>query len=243
MARTPFLVFMLAEDLPYKSYWESMNKITTALISSSLLCAAPGFANQQQDDEKEKQNTNSSVSYQSEAYHYQDLRDRNTDLEVAYADFDYGNSISVLGNLGLLDNRLSIGLGYTNFSGDNDVVDYDHYYIDAQFNLTNNMVLGASYFEDIEAFKVNFDYVADANFGVWDVGAYVFDGDIGLRGGLLIPFSSAWYYRGDLDWQDFDYLTFTNRVGIVMGAFDLGAEYVLQDNNNDHWKISVSMHF
>lgn len=239
----PILVLQLVAGATEILNWVKMNKLTTALIASSMLLTTSPYAAEQDEDQQEQQNSNSSSSYQGEAYHYQDLRDRNTDIEVAYADYDYGNSVSILGNLGLMENRLSLGIGYSSFSGDNDHFDYDHYYFDAQFNLTNNMILGAAYYDDAEAFKVNFDYVADANFGVWDVGAYVFDGDIGMRAGALIPISSAWYYRGDIDWRDFDYLTFTNRVGAVFGAFDVGVEYVLQDNNNDHWKLSASMHF
>ncbi|WP_245300909.1 hypothetical protein [Vibrio echinoideorum] len=115
--------------------------------------------------------------------------------------------------------------------------------LSGQYNVSNNVVIDGEWniSGDYDNLTVGGNYVADAGFGAWNVGANYSSGDASdgfdLEAGILVPFGNM-YYRGDFTYfLDSGYdSVFENALGWTNGNIDVNASvtmYELDDTSVD----------
>ncbi|GAM75515.1 hypothetical protein JCM19241_3427 [Vibrio ishigakensis] len=201
-------------------------------LSSLLLISVTAQANEQES-------ADATVETQVNSYHAQDVRNVQTKLEADYFTHDGYDAYAVGGEFGIGDSA-SVGITYL----DNDY--WDAIAITGQYNINENIVIDALWnvSGDYDQLTFGANYVADASFGVWNIGANYSTGDLNdsadFEAGVLIPFGD-FYYRGDFTYfLDAGYDSeFENKLGWTNGTFDINASYNMYEFDDSY----VGIHF
>ncbi len=182
-----------------------------------------------------KESTNQ-VAQENKNYHSQDIRNVQSNITAGYDSFENGDQLSLEGTYGIND-KASVSVGYSTFGSDHhSAFDYDAVTLSGQYNLSNNIVLDGEWnvSGDYDNLTVGGNYVADAGFGAWNVGANYSSGDYSdgfdLEAGVLVPFGNM-YYRGDFTYfLDSDYdSVFENALGWTNGNIDVNASVTMYE--------------
>lgn len=187
------------------------------------------------NDQATKENTNQ-VAQDSKNYHSQDIRNVQSKITAGYESFEYGDQLSLEGTYGIND-KASVSVGYSAYNSDfHSIGDHDSMTLSGQYNLSNNIVLDGAWnvSGDYDNLRVGGNYVTDAGFGAWNVGANYSSGDYSdgfdLEAGVLVPFGNM-YYRGDFTYfLDSDYDSeFENALGWTNGNIDVNASVTMYE--------------
>ncbi|UPR46680.1 hypothetical protein ITG13_09975 [Vibrio cyclitrophicus] len=179
-------------------------------------------------------------------YHSQDIRNVQSSIKAGYDSFENGDQLSLEGTYGIND-KASVSVGYSTFgSGYDSAFDYDAVTLSGQYNISNNIVIDGEWniSGDYDNLTVGGNYVADAGFGAWNVGANYSTGDVSdgfdLEAGVLVPFGNM-YYRGDFTYfLDSDYdSVFENALGWTNGNIDINASVTMYEFDD----MSVGIEF
>lgn len=193
-------------------------------------------------------------------YHNQDIRNVQSSIKAGYDTQEFDrydvNIIGVEATYGIND-KASIGLSYDTLDIDfgNDKLN-DHYdredviTLSGQYNISNNIVIDGEWniSGDYDNLTVGGNYVADAGFGAWNVGANYSTGDVSdgfdLEAGVLVPFGNM-YYRGDFTYfldSDVD-TVFENALGWTNGNVDVNASVTMYEFDDTSVGIEFGYYF
>ncbi|GEA59108.1 hypothetical protein [Vibrio comitans] len=223
----------------------------TKIVSLSSLLLLSVSANAA---EQEKNDVN--VDTQTNTYHAQDVRNVQTKLEADYFTHDSFDGYAVGGEFGIGD-KASVGVTYTaleytwnDWRGNENSTDSDAIAVTGQYNINENIVIDALWnvSGDYDQLTFGANYVADASFGVWNLGANYSMGDLNdsadFEAGVLIPFGD-FYYRGDFTYfLDSGYDTeFENKLGWTNGTVDINASYNMYEFDDSYVGIHLGFLF
>lgn len=214
------------------NFWKIMK---TQLVTLSSLFILSFSSVVSANDLATNESTNQ-VAQENKNYHSQDIRNVQSNITAGYDSFENGDQLSLEGTYGIND-KASVSVGYSTFGSDHhSAFDYDAVTLSGQYNLTNNIVLDGEWnvSGDYDNLRVGGNYVADAGFGVWNVGANYSSGDYSdgfdLEAGVLVPFGNM-YYRGDFTYfLDSGYNSvFENALGWTNGNIDVNASVTMYE--------------
>ncbi|UWZ98346.1 hypothetical protein [Vibrio splendidus] len=168
-------------------------------------------------------------------YHSQDVRNVQSNIKAGYETIEDLDLLSVEGTYGIND-KASVSVGYKQLGIDGDDETSDVMTLSGQYNISNNIVIDGEWniSGDYDNLTVGGNYVADAGFGAWNVGANYSTGDVSdgfdLEAGVLVPFGNM-YYRGDFTYfLDSDYdSVFENALGWTNGNVDINASVTMYE--------------
>lgn len=208
-------------------------KTQLVTLSSLFILSFSGVVSA--DDQATKENTKQ-VAQDSKNHHSQDIRNVQSKIIAGYDSFESGDQLSLEGTYGIND-KASLSLGYSTFGSDShSASDHDAMTLSGQYNLSDNIVLDGEWnvSGEYDNLTVGGNYVVDASFGVWNVGANYSSGDLSdgfdLEAGVLVPFGNM-YYRGDYTYfLDSDYdSVFANTLGWTNGNIDVNASVTMYE--------------
>ncbi|MEZ9912852.1 hypothetical protein AB4346_08530 [Vibrio breoganii] len=226
-------------------------KIKIISLSSLLFLSVSAQAADQETQENVSTNTETTT------YHAQDVRNVQTKLEADYFTHDNFDGYAVGGEFGIND-KASIGVTYTALEytwndrlGRENSSDSDAIAITGQYNINENWIVDALWNVSGDYDQVTFgaNYVGDAQFGVWNVGANYSMGDSNdsadFEAGVLIPFAGNFYYRGDFTYfLDASYDSeFENKLGWTNGSVDINASYNMYEFDDSYIGIQLGYLF
>ncbi|GEA52702.1 hypothetical protein VIN01S_35060 [Vibrio inusitatus NBRC 102082] len=221
-------------------------KTKVITLSSLLFLSLSVQANEEQTTEVE------TAQSKTEGHHAQDVRNVQTKLEADYFTHDHFDGYAVGGDFGITD-KASIGVTYTALDytwndrlGRENSSDSDMIALTGQYNINENIVIDALWnvSGDYDQLTFGGNYVSDASFGVWNIGANYSMGDYNdsfdFEAGVLIPFGD-FYYRGDFTYYlDAGYDTeFENKIGWTNGSIDVNASFNMYEFDDSY----VGIHF
>ncbi|GEM81510.1 hypothetical protein [Vibrio superstes] len=227
-------------------------KIKLISLSSILFISMSAYASEEEQQVEENKQV-AEVKAQRTGYHAQDIRNVQTKLEADYFTHDNFDGYAVGGDFGIGDSA-SIGVQYTaleytwnDFRGREKSSDSDAVAITGQYNINENIVIDALWnvSGDYDQLTFGANYVADASFGVWNLGANYSMGDLNdsadFEAGVLIPFGGDFYYRGDFTYYlDSGYDSeFENKLGWSNGTIDINASYNMYEFDDSY----IGVHF
>ncbi|GAB7219691.1 hypothetical protein [Vibrio comitans] len=204
----------------------------------------------------EQETTDETVDIKTNSYHAQDVRNVQTKLEADYFTHDNFDGYAVGGEFGIAG-KASVGVTYTALEytwndrlGRENSTDSDAIAITGQYNINENIVIDALWnvSGDYDQLTFGANYVADASFGVWNLGANYSMGDLNdsadFEAGVLIPFGD-FYYRGDFTYfLDSGYDTeFENKLGWTNGTVDINASYNMYEFDDSYVGIHLGFLF
>lgn len=168
-------------------------------------------------------------------YHSQDVRNVQSSIKAGYETIEDLDLLSVEGTYGIND-KASVSLGYKQLGIDGYDETSDAMTLSGQYNVSNNVVIDGEWniSGDYDNLTVGGNYVADAGFGAWNVGANYSSGDASdgfdLEAGVLVPFGNM-YYRGDFTYfLDSGYdSVFENALGWTNGNIDVNASVTMYE--------------
>ncbi|CAK2036151.1 hypothetical protein [Vibrio crassostreae] len=168
-------------------------------------------------------------------YHSQDVRNVQSNIKAGYETIEDLDLLSVEGTYGIND-KASVSVGYKQLGIDGYDETSDVMTLSGQYNISNNIVIDGEWniSGDYDNLTVGGNYVADAGFGAWNVGANYSTGDVSdgfdLEAGVLLPFGNM-YYRGDFTYfLDSDYdSVFENALGWTNGNIDINASVTMYE--------------
>ncbi|UPR33753.1 hypothetical protein ISX50_11760 [Vibrio cyclitrophicus] len=168
-------------------------------------------------------------------YHSQDIRNVQSNIKAGYETIEDLDLLSVEGTYGIND-KASVSVGYKQLGIDGYDETSDVMTLSGQYNISNNIVIDGEWniSGDYDNLTVGGNYVADAGFGAWNVGANYSTGDVSdgfdLEAGVLVPFGNM-YYRGDFTYfLDSDYdSVFENALGWTNGNIDINASVTMYE--------------
>ena len=168
-------------------------------------------------------------------YHSQDIRNVQSNIKAGYETIEDLDLLSVEGTYGIND-KASVSVGYKQLGIDGYDETSDVMTLSGQYNISNNIVIDGEWniSGDYDNLTVGGNYVADAGFGAWNVGANYSTGDVSdgfdLEAGVLVPFGNM-YYRGDFTYfLDSGYdSVFENALGWTNGNIDINASVTMYE--------------
>ncbi|PHX06166.1 hypothetical protein [Vibrio splendidus] len=189
-------------------------------LSSSVL-ASDAIVNESLEQKKQDE----------KSYHSQDIRNVQSSITGEYESYEDADAISLDGTYGIND-KASVGITYKNYSFDYDDEASDVMSLTGQYNISSNVVIDGVWNNidgEYNNYRFGGNYVGDARFGVWNVGANYYGGDLAdgfdVEAGVLVPFGNM-YYRGDftyfVDAEGYENI-FENKLGWTNGKIDVNA--------------------
>jgi len=216
-------------------------------LSSLLILSFSGVVSASDITDKENQDKTQQTT---KSYHSQDVRNVQSNVSAGYDSYENGDQLSLDGTYGIND-KASVGLSYSTFSSDyHSALDYDAVTLSGQYNLSDNIVLDGEWniSGEYDNLTVGGNYVADASFGVWNVGANYSSGDLSdgldFEAGVLVPFGNM-YYRGDFTYfldSGVDSV-FENALGWTNGKVDVNASVAMYEFDDTSVGIEFSYLF
>jgi hypothetical protein len=207
-------------------------KIQLVTLSSLFVLSFSGAVSASDMNIKEGSEKDLSID---KNYHSQDVRNVQSSIKAGYETIEDLDLLSVEGTYGIND-KASVSLGYKQLGIDGYDETSDAMTLSGQYNVSNNVVIDGEWniSGDYDNLTVGGNYVADAGFGAWNVGANYSSGDASdgfdLEAGVLVPFGNM-YYRGDFTYfLDSGYdSVFENALGWTNGNIDVNASVTMYE--------------
>ncbi|MFA0054920.1 hypothetical protein [Vibrio echinoideorum] len=207
-------------------------KIQLVTLSSLFVLSFSGAVSASDMNTKEDSEKDLSID---KNYHSQDVRNVQSSIKAGYETIEDLDLLSVEGTYGIND-KASVSLGYKQLGIDGYDETSDAMTLSGQYNVSNNVVIDGEWniSGDYDNLTVGGNYVADAGFGAWNVGANYSSGDASdgfdLEAGVLVPFGNM-YYRGDFTYfLDSGYdSVFENALGWTNGNIDVNASVTMYE--------------
>ncbi|TVU65788.1 hypothetical protein FQP88_00430 [Vibrio atlanticus] len=207
-------------------------KIQLVTLSSLFVLSFPGAVSASDMNIKEGSEKDLSID---KNYHSQDVRNVQSSIKAGFETIEDLDLLSVEGTYGIND-KASVSLGYKQLGIDGYDETSDAMTLSGQYNVSNNVVIDGEWniSGDYDNLTVGGNYVADAGFGAWNVGANYSSGDASdgfdLEAGVLVPFGNM-YYRGDFTYfLDSGYdSVFENALGWTNGNIDVNASVTMYE--------------
>jgi hypothetical protein len=207
-------------------------KIQLVTLSSLFVLSFSGAVSASDMNTKEDSEKDLSID---KNYHSQDVRNVQSSIKAGYETIEDLDLLSVEGTYGIND-KASVSVGYKQLGIDGYDDTSDAMNLSGQYNVSNNVVIDGEWniSGDYDNLTVGGNYVADAGFGAWNVGANYSSGDASdgfdLEAGVLVPFGNM-YYRGDFTYfLDSGYdSVFENALGWTNGNIDVNASVTMYE--------------
>lgn len=207
-------------------------KIQLVTLSSLFVLSFSGAVSASDMNTKEDSEKDLSID---KNYHSQDVRNVQSSIKAGYETIEDLDLLSVEGTYGIND-KASVSVGYKQLGIDGYDDTSDAMTLSGQYNVSNNVVIDGEWniSGDYDNLTVGGNYVADAGFGAWNVGANYSSGDASdgfdLEAGVLVPFGNM-YYRGDFTYfLDSGYdSVFENALGWTNGNIDVNASVTMYE--------------